>query len=262
MEDPSMKWRIVYVICFLLIAIPAAFGALGATCSTAGALVPDSRLGWPQYFPASAIYYWTFAGMSGHSYSLEINAELDGYYYGGIGLTIFANYTECTHDLSTLVTTYTSYYDPSVGGNPRRSFIAPSTTTYYVKVQNGDTAGYHNLRLNLVDTTLFNTRWTTFSGFETQWGFYNTSNYTITGTLSLVDGNGNAIGSFATTLPPGKTLLRSSIPGDLNVPRNKFGSAMFAYNGPPGSISADAYYINSTATVIVPSKFETRSIEH
>ncbi len=255
-----MNCKVVCILCFLLLIMPMAFGAPGTSCGYPQPLVPDGRLGLSQYYPAYTTYYWAFSAIAGHSYAVEAFAEQDGQFYVPAPV-VFASYTECTHDLSSLSTTNTSYWDPAVVWSQRRTFVAPASGTYYLKVQNSD-ATYHYFRVGLTDTTMFNPRWTTFSGYDTQFGLYNTSNYTVTGTLTVIDNAGTVLGTFAFTIQPGRMALRSTIPSDLNIPRNKFGTATFAHNGPLGAIIGDAYYINGGATVIVPSSFDTRPMLH
>lgn len=147
------------------------------------------------------------------------------------------------------------------GFSGRISWIQGSDALEFPAIDNLDDTDGYTYNIRLVDTTLFNPRWSTYSGFATQWGFNNNSNSSISGTLTIYDSNGSVLKTKNVSLPAGRVTFYSSGPSDLNLPNNKAGTAMFAYIGPPGAIQADAYFLNASGSVIVPSKFEPRNVQ-
>lgn len=80
----------------------------------------------------------------------------------------------------------------------------------------------------------------------------------ITGTLTVYDNSGTVVISN-----PGITVLAGAESfQQIGNPANKFGFATFAFIGPAGAITADAYFLNSNGTVVVPSTFAARNYQH
>ena len=123
-------------------------------------------------------------------------------------------------------------------------------------ITNNQAAGAYSYRVT--DTSMFNPRWSTWSGYDTSWGFTNMSDMTITGTLYVLNTNNQVLSAASITLAPNGQVFRGSGTTDLNLARNNSGSVIFAHNGPPSSILADSYMVNSTGTVITYTKFESR----
>ena len=95
-------------------------------------------------------------------------------------------------------------------------------------------------------------------GYDTTWGFTNMSDMTITGTLYVFNSSNQLLAAGSVVLPRTSQVFRSSSASDLNLPRNNSGYAIFAHNGPPASVVADSYMVNSAGTVITYTKFESR----
>ncbi len=160
-----------------------------------------------------------------------------------------------------------------VAGGPQQmagrrfSFLAPTSGHYTFFVTNNDFFNLsHDVTARLVETTLFSPRWSTFGGFHTEFGFRNTTNTAINGTLTLFndDGTVNTTSSFA--VPVNGTVFRDTravavVGSDgLNVADDKKGSAQFTHNGPRGAILADSFIVHpgfATGPFVVPGKFET-----
>ena len=84
------------------------------------------------------------------------------------------------------------------------------------------------------------------------------SDMPITGTFYVYGSNNQLIKSVTITIQPNQQVFHSTYSYDLNLPRSRDGFAIFTHNGPPGAILADANIQNSTMTVVLPSKFESR----
>ena len=96
--------------------------------------------------------------------------------------------------------------------------------------------------LSVVETTMFSPGWSTF-GVNTFWSFYNTTNATINGTLSLLSTTGGLIGPPGTqAIPPGTAWFPSTI--TMLIGANMSGTARFTHDGPPGAILAEAAITN------------------
>lgn len=267
-------------IAALLVTLLAAVGALGESqdCLNPDLIVTDGRI-VNSHFDASfngfnPTNWYAFYGQAGHSYSVEFVPTVDN---ENSNLAIhFVNFTiwgpndigglqqNGCRGASTLSLTSTQKYSPVVskgiyGTGQRASLVEPVSGLNILSISNSQGAGAYSYRVT--DTTLFNPRWSTWSGYDTSWGFTNTSDMTITGTLSVYETSGRLLKSAAVTIPAGGQVFRTSNPSDLNLPRNDAGYAVFSHNGPPQAIVGDAYMLNGPATVVVYAKFETRNVQ-
>lgn len=261
----------------LFVTLLIAIGALGEAtdCINPGLVQADNRMVTSHFAGTvngvSPTYWYAFYGQAGHSYSVEFVPTTDN---DNIGTSIlFSNlYVWGPGDLGSLqqngcyasssVAFYaTQSYSPAVaktkyGMGQRISLFAASAGLYVVSVTNAQAAGTYSYRFT--DTTLFNPRWSTWSGFDTSWGFTNMSDMPITGTLYVYGAGNQLLAAKQISIPANQQVFRSSNPSDLNLPRNNAGFALFAHNGPPGAVVADAYMQNGNATSTVPAKFESR----
>lgn len=161
------------LITFILLAAMSAIAlAESSDCHNPGGIVPDGR---PTYvystFPSDARYYWRFKGQAGHSYSVELNYDFndsqaaDGpkstmVIYGPSDLV-------CSHN-STLDYAWIGDHAPTLlAPSHRYAFVAPADGIYAIEaLQQHGHSGVFSLRI--VDTTLFNPRWSTYANFSTQ----------------------------------------------------------------------------------------------
>jgi hypothetical protein len=203
--------------------------------------------------------YYLVQLLDGHSYSVEANDPIDT---STAVITIGALAADCT---TTLSVSDIWNIDPEMIGyfSDRISWIQAGTHNSFLTIRNVSPNSYtYNIRI--VDTTLRSPRWSTYSGFVTQFGLLNTTRSDISGTLTLnVFEDGSTV-SVPVTIPAGKQLFET-VPvssGLTVIPPNRSGNASFAFVGPPGAITADAYFINSNATVVVPGSFNPRNSQH
>lgn len=252
----------------------AAFGE-ATNCLNPGLVQADNRM-VTSLFAGSfngkdPIYWYAFYGQAAHSYSVEFVATTDNEntdtsivfsnlaVWGPTDIASLQQNGCFGHSSVTYFATQT--YSPALskskyGSGQRIAFTAAAGGLNMVSIANKGGQGTYSYRF--IDTTLFNARWSTWSGYDTSWGFTNMSDMQITGTLFIYGPNNKLLASPQITLPAGQQVFRSSHPTDLNLPRNNAGYALFAHNGPPGAILADAYVQNANSTVIVPEKFESR----
>ncbi len=111
--------------------------------------------------------------------------------------------------------------------------------------------------IRITDTTLVNPRWSTYSGFSTQYAFINNASVPVNGTLTVHDHSGAVLTTTQLTVPASGEYFQT-----VATPVDHYGFSTFAFVGPPGVITADAYFINGSATVIVPSSFGPRNFQH
>jgi hypothetical protein len=208
-----------------------------------------------QDFVASGTPSWYLVNLkTGHSYSVEVWDPIDGTIIAGsASLALIA--ADCT---TTATTSDVTNIDPDLRGTfgARISWIQAADASAFVQVSTSDALG-NSYTIRVTDTTLVNPRWSTFSGFSTQYALVNNTSVAITGTLTLYDNTGVVVVSHPILVPASEEAFQS-----IATPANKFGFATFAYVGPAGAVTADAYFINSTATVIVPSTFNPRNFQH
>ncbi len=252
--------RKLFTLATLILA--AAIGVLAEStdCNNPTDVVPDGR-SVQGYFPASAVHYFRFKGQPGHSYVIELVWPYDNQSLGFSALKWFRPGDNFCGSGSLTITdvTFMAPWASVNGSGWRVSFIASGAGNYGFALTNRATAGDYTFRV--MDTTMFNPRWSTWSGFSSTWGFNNNSDHDLSGTLTVYDSLGNVVKTASVIVPAGKVKFYTSAPSDLNLPNNMAGSAMFAFVGPPGGLQADAYMLNSNATIVIPSKFETRIVQ-
>jgi hypothetical protein len=233
-------------------------------CSAPVIVVPDGRI-TQSTFLQGATYWFGIYAQAGRSYSVEFVPSTDNYLSTAkvqiATLSVFGpsdNLYAC-HGTSSVAVTQNSGYAPVIlkgsnGAGRRVSFIAASTGLHVIAAPNAGGTGTYTFRA--VETSMFNLRWSTCGGYTDQWGFLNTTDMPVTGTFTLFDGNNNAIASAQVTIPPQAEVIRTSNPGDLNVPAKQQGFAVFSHNGPPDAVVADAYMISPTGLLVNYTKFE------
>jgi hypothetical protein len=227
-------------------------------------LVPDGRI-LAGTIPASTLFSFVIGGHDTsatlpRSYSVEVRGP-NGGFFGAPNLFVRDD-TTCTL-ANTVSVNNTVLTAPRIGcdgcaspANLRYSFTTVNRFTHFV-VQNA-TTGSLNYSISVSETTMFNPRWSTFSGFVTQWGFQNTTESSISGTLTVLDSVSGGPYTKSVTVAPNATVFAGSGETFLggSIPANHAGGATFVHNGPPGSIKADAYLLNSNLSVIVPTEFK------
>jgi len=231
----------------------------GATCGQDPILPTDgSTLAFDYTYPGAATWYYVHL-KGGHSYSVDVWDSVDTVIGGQATLTLMA--TDCQ---SNLPTTDVTSVDPDLSNDfgARISWIQSADSDAYISVGTTDPSG-STYSIRVTDTTLHSTRWSTWSGFGTQYALVNTTATAISGVLTVTESTGPQH-TLNVTLPANGEAFRIVVAsgGDLNVGASKLGFAQFAFVGPPGAIMADAVIINATATVIEPVDFGPRNYQH
>ncbi len=219
-------------------------------------ILPTDGAATSDFVGTSPSYYLVHL-KAGDSYSAELFDSTDLYVTGGAQLVLLSS-----PGCAALPTTDVVSLDPDLSNNfaDRISWIQAADADGVLQVNNLDTSGnVYSYSIRIADTTLHNPRWSTFSGFITQYALVNNTNAAISGTLTLIDSTGTQYAA-PVTVPAGGENFQTT--GGLGVPANDFGFATFAFVGPAGGITADAYFINSNATVIVPSTLAPRNYQH
>jgi hypothetical protein len=213
-------------------------------------------------------YYDNFVSVNlkaGHSYAIEVwdPTETNETYLGN-GVFLIPLLSDCATQDTAWVDIWDMDPDLSGGWNDRISVIQGSTDFEFIDVANFDGLN-HNYYMRVVDTTLYNSRWSTVVGFTTHYGFLNTTETDVQGTLTLTESNGTQVLPVTFTIPAGGEVFET-IAGDgsgspgLNLAPNLAGSAMFAFVGSPGAIKADGYFqaVQNGVFVIVPTAWGPR----
>ncbi len=237
--------------------------ATSGTCGGSPLAIPDGFSGLYIWIAANA-HNWYFERLQGgHSYVVEAWDPVDDYQGQDLNLAL-------THGCSAGPSySDVSSIDPNLSSSnsARISWIQVANNFAEIDVFNSNATHSYNYYLRITDTTLHNPRWTTWSGFITQYGFINTTGSNISGVLTVTDGTSGTKYTVNVTVPAGGQVFKiisgtgSGSPG-LNLPPNRAGFADFAYIGPVGAVAADAFYLNSNATVVVPSTFAPRDYQH
>ena len=251
-------WFGVLVSLLLLLVVPSNIRAEGTACGHETIIIPDGRV-TNSFIPNGSTFFYLITGQPGHSYSVEFRNTTGAAIAAPGTLTVYSD-GACSTVLST---TSTVSDDPQDDFNMQRvSFtIAPTGGQIRFTLANSSGAGI-SYSFSATDTTLFSTRWSTFSGFYTSYGFTNTTGTALSVTLTLTDTAGTVVGTSTLPIPAGRVVYTSTTA--LGVAANDAGSATLTYNGPPGAILADAILANFTTSppTTLISKFEERHSAH
>ena len=257
-----MKFKLLGFIIFAMVGT-LALRAESTTCTSPTYIVPDGRSVESSF--AANTYWFAFHGVAGHSYSLEYGAFHSNNNSIFVSPTIYApEDTPCTGGSSTLSVVTTTYVDPYIGdggSSRRRSWIAPSTGNYFISLAS---SGSDEVSYRVVDTTLYQTVWSTYGGHYTQAAIKNTTDSSVgcTYTVNITSG-GSGSETRAYTLSAGTSIFPIiSATSGIVIPVNRGGDATLACTGAPGSILADAYVFNSTATKVQVVTFAPRNSQH
>jgi hypothetical protein len=246
----------------IIVLICLAAGSAAAQCGFGLEAVPDGRK--DQFSIGVNPVVFSLRAQPGHSYVFEVgNTDLTS--GSSPALAVAAGNltgTPCAgvtlHDLSQAAPGVSAHLQT----RERFSVIAPAGAQVLSMTLTSGSA--ITVYFSITDTTLYNPRWSTFSGFLTQWGFKNTSDISVNCKLTATDTLGNPKNASATisfTVAAGASVFKVIGNGstfDINAGANHGGDALAACDGPSGTMKADAYFINSTGSVIVPSTFAPR----
>ena len=232
----------------------------GISCGSDPILPTDGYTTIYDFVPPSSSSYYLVHLKNGHSYGAEVYDSTDATISATAQLSLISA-SDCA---TVLPTTDVVSIDPDLSNDfaDRISWIQSGDADAVLVVANPDSTVSYSYNIRIADTTLVNPRWSTFSGFITQYAFVNNTETTITGTLTLVDNTAGGPYTTNFTVPAGGESFQTVPSSSLNVPPNHFGFATFAFVGPAGAIVADAYFINPSGTVIVPSIFAPRNYQH
>jgi hypothetical protein len=245
--------RILLTTALVLAFSPIAFAGK-SSCPQDPILAADGTTIGPDGIGANTTNFYFVNLTAGHSYVAEVWDPFD---YHGVGTTLRLlstcvtkdTFTDVAGSVPSLVSTFAD----------RIAWVQGANAGEFISVQNSDTLNGYSYYIRLTDTTLYNPRWSTFSGFITQWGFQNTTSQAIQGTLTVITTLGGAVANIVLsfTIPANSVVFKYVGPGeDANIAANHAGAATFTYIGPPNGILADCYFLNGPSTVIFPAKFE------
>lgn len=262
------KMSLVVVLCLILTTVALAQGKGGANklviqnapadCSAPPVLSSDGVVTSEDFIAISSSAYYTINVKAGHSYSIEVWDPFDP-----VTLNIAPVIDVLTSGCgSSIKPTDVTAWDPDFsGGFARRvSWVQATDATLNISVTNPDPNFGYTYYIRTDDTTLTNPRWSTYSGYDTQWGLYNTTNKTISGTLKVINVDGTLLATVPVTAPAG--LSTFVIARASGVPADHVGNAVFTFIGPPGGILADAYFLSADAKTIVPTLFVNKHAYH
>lgn len=239
----------------------SALAFAGQSCVTATVVPADGRVVDFDFVLNGTSNFYQFAVTQNHSYSVEVRQDYDDP-PSTLTVSLASENTTCTTALNPVATS-TITTEPALPANAfRSSFTAASTGVYSITVQNTGGAGRY-VSVSVSETTVFGPNFSTFGTFITQFNFQNTTSQTIHGVLVVTP----TVTVPAPTAPPktvnftlnpfGGAGLIAGPAGDAVIPVNSGGFVSFTHDGPPGSVLTQAQFLNSSATVIVPSKFQS-----
>ncbi|HTD23678.1 MAG TPA: hypothetical protein VK738_13555 [Terriglobales bacterium] len=250
----------------LFVVSLSVFAFAGSACNKATVLNGDGRiLDFDFVAPTSANYY-QFNVSANHSYSVEVRQDYDDLQSGTPDLTTAA-FTDsaCSVALGNANTLaannnvhHTENNDPALPANSQRfSFTPTASGTVYLAVTNSNASTGRYVSITVAETTIFYSRWSTFSGFSTQWAYQNTSSQPVAVTLTVIDTLGSPLMNpnpivVSFSVAAGSEVFQLT-PSTVAAPAQHGGPAFATTDGPPGAVLPDCYFINGTATIVVPS---------
>lgn len=254
----------------LILSCPvfATFAAAESTdCGAPVIIIPDGRI-TQSTIPASTTYWYGLYALANHSYSVEFVPPADNFLnsyrpqFGVISVYSPSDALVSCRGSSSVAATPNSGYAPAIlksgnGAGRRIAFTAQVSGLFLISTTNVAGSGSYTFRS--VDTTLVNIRWNTMNGNDVQWIIMNISDMPVTGTMTLVDMNGQLIVTAPVTLPVGGRVSRKSDVSDLNLQRELAGSVFFSHNGPPGSVRAEAFMLLPNMTL--PDRFDPVTVQ-
>lgn len=227
------------------------------TCGADPVLPSDGTDIFPDLIAPGSTAFFTLNAKSGHSYAVEAWDVLDQTVPGALAIQLFAS--DCSTPVSS--TDVTSIDADLSGGFARRvSWIQTSNATIEIQLTNNDQDDPYSYQIRITDTTLFNTRWTTFGGYTTSWGLTNTTASPVTGTMTVVDSGGKTVASKSLTLVANTATFVTT--KDLSVPAGDAGGSSFAFVGPPGAVIGDGFLVSPSGSVVTPVLFENKHAFH
>ena len=264
MRTVSKYTKTVFLLVSLLLSCAMTAQADNTACAGAIFLVPDGSLHQGSFTAQGQDRWYRFVVKANRSYAVMIEDLSPS---DTLPFVVFSQvFGGSCQDLTPFPSNGIFQVEP-VNGAVQGSFsVQPLVNTELFFPVNSDGASSGNFRLRVEETTLFNPRWSTFGGFHTEFGFLNTTNTAMVGTLTLFNNFGAVITTSFLTISVNGTAFRDTRPvavvgpEGLNVADNQKGSALFTHNGPPGAILADSFIVHPgfpTGPFVVPGKFET-----
>jgi hypothetical protein len=226
----------------------------GISCGS-DPILPTDGTTIQDFVDVSSTSFYMVHLKGGHSYSAEVYDPVDATISASAQLQLWN--TGCGTQLPT---SDVASLDPDLSGSfaDRISWIQSGDADAVLEVINPDSTNSYVYNVRIVDTTLHNPRWSTIAGYHTQYAFVNNTETSITGTLTVYDSSGNVVTSnTGVAVPAGAENFVS-----VTNPTNQFGFATFAFVGPAGAITADAYLVNPAINAVVPSTFAPRNYQH
>lgn len=231
-----------------------------STCPQDPVLSTDGHTTGDDFVAAGSSVYYAVNLKAGHSYSVEIWDDYDPTVPNLAPKIMLLK--DCVPGPS--VTDVTKS-DPDLSGGfaSRVSWIQHADETDQLSITNPDENNGYVYRIRITDTTLVNPRWSTYSGYITQYALMNNTNTAINGTLTLTQVLGDgccSVYKLNVAIPAGQESFIFVGPnGSVNVPVNQTGFATLAFEGPAGALTADAYFVGPG---VITSTFAPRNYQH
>jgi hypothetical protein len=206
---------------------------------------------------SGGIFFYTLNAKGGHSYSIEVWDPVDPTFAVSPLIQLLAS--DCS---TTVSSTNVTNVDPDLSGgfSSRISWVQSSDATLHVSLTNPDQNNSYIYYIRVTDTTLYNPRWSTSGGFNTSWGFTNTTSTDISGTLTIINSDGTVLKTVNGTFKAGVGTFYSATGEGIQA--GLFGNAVFTYIGPAGAILADGYQLSGNNSTIFPIVFEGKHSYH
>jgi hypothetical protein len=241
----------------VLASFPAMVAAEGTSCGSPTFVVPDGRV-IESTIPNGATFAFVFFALAGRSYTFEVSQTLSAFGTSPGTITAFNNAPVCSTPIAGLVHNYLT--DPNLGNTgpqvgDRVAFNGFNGFGGFTINNASGVAVSYSFSAN--ETTMFSPAWSTIGTYNTYYSFYNTTNASITGVLTLTKTDGTAAGSTTLVIPALQTAATNTVA--LGTPTGAAGTAIFTHLGPASAIlvEADIANFSTTPAYIQPVKFQS-----
>lgn len=188
--------------------------------------------------------------VAGHSYEVRVGGrQEDCFDLSG------PNFRVLQSDGTTEITTGFDYPGTGIISTWRATFTAPTNENVFVQLIGNSACGAASeYTIQFFDTTILNPGWSTGGGFNTFYSLQNTTNFSISMTMTLFNLAGTQVGTMNFMVSPGQLVATNT--QALGVAVGQAGTTRITHTGPPEGILCDAAIANfgTSPAAIIPSK--------
>jgi hypothetical protein len=247
------------VVCLTLL-VPSVARADNTTAPNAYSIMAGATASETRVNDADPERWYKFIAVAGRSYCSETQGGVDF----DVSSTAFGIDTQVTiyqSDATTVITTNDQAgTEPRATDLSRACWIAPLSSPTYIKVSRFFAGDAFNVRVRLVETSLFSPWYFVGGDYGAFTVIRNTTDTSLIYRINWRNGAGAIVGFAFAALPPNAGVFFNArdIPGIL--PSNTNGTVEIVHEGAPGAIVANTTVISGTTGLSFDAGFTTRPV--